>query len=269
LTIDEEQLKRNLEIWENINSLKSNFDRFLHHDLLSEEKIEESRNEYIKSFNVKPWEFKIGVEYSDCVDPRKIIGTAHPDYQNIYLYDVIKSLKRGPGVIYNYIISPDYYIDEDLRETNEKKLFLSYKKHEDKYYISGDGNHRFFLSKILELDKVIVNEVYIYDEDVELRFLLQELNRLGFGYKIDKQSIKIKSAFVYIELDGQIKDKLEYFIDCYNKLSLSLLREKYYKVRVLFSYNYRQKFSYSNDTIKHIFHFNYLSLIEHKRNNHI
>lgn len=100
-----------------------------------------------------------------------------------------------------------------------------------------------------------------------MKCLLQEFQDLGFNYKFNEQSINITSSFVNIKLEGEIKDVLTKFTEYYKNLNASKLSEMFYKLKLMFSHNYRQRFSYSNDKIKHNIYFNYLSLIEHKREN--
>jgi hypothetical protein len=266
LIIDQEKEMKNYELWNNLSEIKSNVEKILKYDLLTKDELEESKNDFIGDFFLEYWEIKVDVKNDVFIDPSKIAGTSHPDYCNKSLYEVINTLKRAEPVIYNYLINPIYYVDNSVRKNHEKKLYIAYKKHEDKYYICGEGNHRFFLSKILQLDRVLVNELYVYDEDVELKRLIEEIMNLGFDLDVKEKSIEIAADNIKVVLQEPTKEDLERFINYYKNINISKWSEFNYKIRLSLINNYREKFLYSDDQIKHIIHFNYLELLYHKRN---
>ncbi|MEK5056032.1 hypothetical protein MHH96_21830 [Niallia sp. FSL K6-0212] len=258
------------EIWNSILKIETNSEKLLINKLIDNSRIHQIKDDFIKEYELKVWEYQTDILTDIYINPNKIIGTRHSRYNNKNLYEVLEELKRADINIYNYIINPDYYVNMNSR-IDKTKLYIAYKKHEDRYYICGDGNHRFFLSKILNLDKIFVNEVYVYEEDLQLKSLLEELKELGFDYHITENEIEseieINSSYVSIFLTGEIKNNLSGFISSYKNLSISSLSERIYKISEFLSPEYENKYEYSNDIIKNAIHKNFLRLINHKRKN--
>jgi hypothetical protein len=262
--INQEKIKKNAEIWRQIINIESNDEKLLKFDLINIERLEEIKNEYIEDFYVEDWEFEVEIIENQYVSPSKIVGTHHSDYKNQYLHNVLKRLKRFNNTVYNYLLNSGYYKDES-RDTHGKKLCLAYKRHEDKYYICGEGNHRFFLSKIVGLDKVFVNKIYVYDEDAQLKQTIKELKQIGFDYEKTDKGLYVVSKNIKILLFGDMKDSLRNFIYEYKNMNVSGWNEFKYKLGLMFHNNYRRKYEYIDD-VKNAVHFHYLKLIEHKRN---
>ncbi|MED4990138.1 hypothetical protein ETC01_00590 [Geobacillus sp. NFOSA3] len=263
--IDQEKIKKNAEIWNQIINTESNVEKLLKFNLVTSERLEEIEKEYIGEFHVEDWEIEVETIENQYVPPSKIVGTNHPDYKDQYLNSVLENLKRFNDVIYGYLLNSRYYEDNRFRDTDRKKLYLAYKRHEDKYYICGEGNHRFFLSKIIGLDRVFVNKVYVYDEDVQLKQAIIELKQIGFDYKKTDKGVYIISENIKILLHGDMGNVLRKFIYEYKNLDTSRWNEFKYKLGLMFNNNYRKKYEYIDD-VKSAVHFHYLKLIEHKRN---
>ncbi|WP_256816549.1 hypothetical protein [Cytobacillus sp. Bac17] len=228
------------------------------------DEIERLKIEELSSYSLEPWEFEVGEKYGVKVEPRKIKGTAHPSYMKKSLFEAFNSLKRGQSIVYNYILSPDYYNNLDLREYHRDKLHLIYKMHEDKYYISGDGNHRFILSKVLDINELIIDSVTEYNEDLKLKELLQQLESIGFAYEITVEGIIVNSKYLEIELYGNLKSVLGSFLKHYINLNTSTINEHLYRLKRYFTKDFMQKYAYSKE-IMDICYYNFLELMKHKR----
>lgn len=247
----------------------SNVDRMIEHGLVSPTRINELKKEVIESAVIQPWEYEVDPLTNVFIDPSKISGTKHPRYSEMSLFDAVNRLKRGKGRILNFMQFPGYYVSNEARVRDEDKLCIAYKKNEDKYYIKGDGNHRFLLSKTLGLEKILVNTVTVYEEDSELKSLLEKINAIGFEYEVSRDKIvTLDSDFAKIEILKPIKENLKNFLNQYNQIKVGKVTEMKYKLKLSLG-NHRRKFEYHRNPVKHIVQFHFLNLQEHKRNQKI
>jgi hypothetical protein len=262
-----EEVLKSQKTWADLLSINSNEEKLLKYKLISKRKLEDLKNELVGEYYINDWEYEVEVNKNVSVHPSKIVGTYHTGYQNKSLYDVLKSLKRADKNIYKYLENPNYYNDTSKREETNTTISLAYKKHEDKFYICEGANHRFFLSKILNIEDLVVDTVFVYDEDKDLKELFGNIKTLGFDYNIEGDFVNITSDKMFITLYGgiSIQENLEAFILNYRELKTSKYSEFKYKLLDSLLSEYRYKYNYSNNEIKNIFHFNFLSLLEHKR----
>jgi len=126
--------------------------------------------------------------WSSCesVNVFQVIGTAHPDYAG---YSWIDMLKIGKRMLLNLRLlkeNPGYYF-----ETSRKKPDMHYTRVNERLYISGEGNHRTSIAKVLFYftgDQVLHGIVYDeYAIDFEARELLKAAKKtlLSEGYPVD------------------------------------------------------------------------------------
>ncbi|MBX9970702.1 hypothetical protein H7K06_24535 [Priestia aryabhattai] len=269
-----EQIETKKLIWHEVRSLrgKTNIDKLKHFNFITEEREEEIQATYFKRYYLEKWEVKVGTIKDTLIDPKKIVGTRHSDYYERTLFESLNSLKRFESILAELIINPNYYTSNETRNNNEKKIDLAYKRHEDKYYINGEGNNRLITSVVLGFPKILINEITIYDESQEIKNILLWARENGFEYIIegpiknlyDPIEIKLVSDCIDITINGI--EQLIIFKDKYERLDVSTFRMKSYKVKSVIINNYQDKYLYSNE-INHLFHAKYLELREHKLKN--
>ncbi|WP_423478946.1 hypothetical protein [Priestia megaterium] len=251
---------------------KTNVEKLKHFNLISKEREKEIRAIYFERYYKEKWELEIETIKDKFIDPKKIAGTRHPAYYEGTLFNSVNSLKKFDNILHYFRINPDYYISNESRNKHKKKLNLAYKKHEDKYYINGEGNNRFITSIALGLPKILINEITVYDESQEIKSILLWVRENGFQYEIEQEiksiqdSNQIQLFFddIYITINGI--EKLIIFKEKYENLDVSNFKLKIYKFKSKFLNDYRNKYHYS-DEITHLFHANYLKLRKHKLKN--
>ncbi len=128
---------------------------------------------------------------SESVNVFQVVGTAHPDYIG---YSWIEMLRRGKRMPLNLRLlkeNPDYYFSPE-----KKKPEMHYTKVNGKIYISGEGNHRTSIAKVLFFftgDQVLHG--IKFDEflvDYEAKNLYEETKRtlLTEGYPVGIEVIR-------------------------------------------------------------------------------
>lgn len=121
------------------------------------------------------------IEYwsdSESVNVFQVVGTAHPDYNcGITWIDMLRVGRRMPINLELLKHNPHYYFD-----TVKKVPDMHYTKVNDRIYISGEGNHRTAIAKVLfyytgntMLHGIDFTE---YQVDFELKYLFEELERV-------------------------------------------------------------------------------------------
>ena len=79
---------------------------------------------------------------SESVNVFQVIGTAHPDYNNgISWIDMLRVGKRNLSLL---ATNPSYYYEQ-----TKKEPVMHYARINDEIYISGEGNHRTAIAKVL------------------------------------------------------------------------------------------------------------------------
>lgn len=269
-----EQIKIEKLIWQEVRSLrgKTNIEKLKHFNFITERREKEIQATYFERYYLEKWEVKVGTIKNTLIDPKKIVGTRHSDYYERTLFESLNSLKRFESILAKLRINPEYYTSNKTRNNNEKKINLAYKRHEDKYYISGEGNNRLITSVALGFQKILINEITIYDESQEIKNILLWVRENGFEYIIkdpiknlhDPIEIKLVSDYIDITINGV--EQLIIFKDKYERLDVSTIRMKSYKFKSVIFNNYQDKYLYSNE-VNHLFHARYLELREHKLKN--
>ncbi|MBD8109670.1 hypothetical protein [Priestia megaterium] len=269
-----EQIEKRTLMRQEIASLedKTNVEKLKHFNLISKEREKEIRAIYFERYYKEKWELEIETINDKFIDPKKIVGTHHPAYYERTLFNSVNSLKKFDDILHYFRINPDYYISNESRNKHTKRINLAYKKHEDKYYINGEGNNRFITSIALGLPKILINEITVYDESQEIKNILLWVRENGFKYDIeqemksiyDSNPIQLFSDYIDITINGI--EQLIIFKDKYERLDVSTLRMKLYKFKSVILNNYQEKYFYSNE-INHLFHARYLELREHKLKN--
>ncbi|MGW6380913.1 hypothetical protein [Peribacillus butanolivorans] len=266
-----EQIENNRLIWQEVRSLegKTNIEKLKHFNLISKEREKEIREIYFKRYYEEKWEVKVGTIKNQLIDSKKIAGTCHSDYYEKTLFESLNSLKRFERILAELRINPKYYTSDETRDKYEKKISLTYKKHEDKYYITGDGNNRLITVLAIGFPEILVNEICVYDEVNEIKDILLWVRNEGFHYEIEKDiksvndssPIHLFTEDIYMTINGI--EKLVIFKEKYEKMNVSNFKLKIYKFNSYLFNEYKNKYRYS-DEITHLFHMKYLQLREHK-----
>ena len=112
-----------------------------------------------------------------------VIGTAHPDYVGISWIQMLKMGKRMKTVNLPLLEqNPDYYFEEIQKDPP-----IEYTKINDKLYISGDGNHRTSIAKILFYFLGRSELIGINYREVEIDFEAMELVKYAQGLIAEKK----------------------------------------------------------------------------------
>lgn len=241
----------------------SNIEKLIFFKFISEKRVQELNEIFIKKYYIEDWESEINQLEDVYVDVDKIVGTHHSSYNNQNLFKAVNKLKKSIPSIQWRLINPNYFHSNESRDRSEKELSLAYKQHLDEYYICGDGNNRILISKALG-GEILVNKVYVYNENTFLKQQLNKLLRFGFTYKFAGEQIIIESNHVKLIIDG-FENELEQFLRHYENIKISSWDEKIFKLKSIFISNYRNKYAYSVDKVRHLVHFNYQRLISHKK----
>lgn len=256
---NEEKIRKSVRDQANL----SNIEKLIFFKFISEKRAQELNDIFIKKYYIEDWESQINQLEDVYVDVDKIVGTHHSSYNDQNLFQAVNKLKKSIHSIQWRLINPNYFHCNTSRDISEKKLSLAYKQHEDEYYICGDGNNRFLISKALG-GKILVNKVYVYNENTVMKQRLNKLLSFGFTYKIAEEQISIESNHVKLRIDG-FENELEQFLGHYENIKISSWDEKIFILKSIFISNYRNKYAYSVDKVRHLVHFNYQRLRKHKR----
>ncbi|MEM5801001.1 MAG: hypothetical protein QXD54_05530 [Candidatus Aenigmatarchaeota archaeon] len=81
---------------------------------------------------------------SESVNVFQVVGTAHSDYQGIPWIEMLQKGKRMPHNLEMLKKNPQYYF-----EARKKEPAMHYTRINDKIFISGEGNHRTSIAKVL------------------------------------------------------------------------------------------------------------------------
>lgn len=125
----------------------------------------------------------------------KIVGTQHVDYIGITWEELLHQGKRMHINLPLVRQNPDYYFSD------EKKLpTMSFNKHNDLYYVAGDGNHRSAIAKFLfffESQRLLTHvSVYEYVVDWEGHNAIENLTEtilksgMHFTVKTNREAVE-------------------------------------------------------------------------------
>ena len=265
-----DEIEKEIGIYQEMRNLegKQNVEKLKFFNLISDQRINDIKNIHFKDIDFFEWEEnKITLKEVE-IETRKIVGTGHPNYSDISLYEALNNLKKFDGVLSQYLTNPSYYYSNGTRTNNDKELNLIYRESEDRYYINSHANNRFITALAMDLDKVLVNKIEVFSENKQLKRIHQWMTKNKFKFKTSSRArtITLESEFFCVKLYSDSLEKIESFISKYEKLNVSNKEMKLYKLRAFFCHNYKDKYKYTDDII-HLYHKRYLEIREHKIKN--
>lgn len=141
------------------------------------------------------------IRWSDSasVNVYDVTGTCHPDYVELSWLEMLERGKRMPENIRLLHENPDYYFQQNKKTPN-----MYYTKVDQDLFVTGDGNHRTCLAKVLfyysgrtNLEGVVLTEIN-KDHDLEQVFELllnaPELRAAGLWMEVVKNHIERRDA---------------------------------------------------------------------------
>lgn len=145
---------------------------------------------------------------NESVNVFRVIGTAHPDYnKGISWIDMLKVGKRMPLNLSLLAINPHYYYEQKRKEP-----VMHYTRINDEIYISGEGNHRTAIAKVLfyYTGENIIHGIYYeeYHIDFNLMKTYEKLKEILFQ---KYPYIEIQILKKTLKRDDTAKWKKDYF----------------------------------------------------------
>ena len=129
--------------------------------------------------------------FSESVNVFQVVGSASPDYTGCTWIDMLKTGKKMPFNLKLLSENPEYYFSGDKKEPD-----MHYTRIDDEIYISGEGNHRTAIAKVLFfftghqiLHGIEFNEYRIDHEAKELYSRAKE-TLLIHGYPVDVEVVR-------------------------------------------------------------------------------
>jgi len=120
-----------------------------------------------------------------------VVGSASPDYTGCTWIDMLKTEKKMPFNLKLLSENPEYYFSGDKKEPD-----MHYTRVDDEIYISGEGNHRTAIAKVLFfftghqiLHGIEFNEYKIDYEAKKLYNRAKEI-LLIHGYPVDVEVVR-------------------------------------------------------------------------------
>jgi len=150
--------------------------------------------------------------YSESVNVFQVVGTAHPDYNTgITWIDMLRVGKRMQLNLGLLLSNPDYYFS-----TERKIPDMQYTKIDNDIYISGEGNHRTAIAKVLFfltgnsiLHGINYNE---FRFDHEMFNLFEELKILIAERRLPMEVTPVKKTVKRDDTPGWMKEYYENFL---------------------------------------------------------
>ena len=170
----------------------------------------DEESEIIKFAHYKYW------SNSECVNVFYVTGTAHPGYIGLTWIDMLQAGIRMDSVNLPLLKeNPDYYF-----EYLKKQPDMHYTKINDKLYISGEGNHRTSIAKVLfyytgdeKFGGVIYNE---YKIDFSLYEKFKELSDYFFYSRKPIKLILHKRTVKREDNPGWYKEYYDLRVEIFN-----------------------------------------------------
>jgi len=129
--------------------------------------------------------------FSESVNVFQVVGSAHPDYIGYTWIDMLKIGKRMSLNLTLLFNNPEYYFANEKKEPD-----MHYTRIDDEIYISGEGNHRTAIAKVLFfftghqiLHGIEFSEYKIDYEAKELYNRAKEV-LLTHGYPVDIEVVR-------------------------------------------------------------------------------
>ena len=123
------------------------------------------------------------------VEIDRVVGTAHPDYQGLYWSEMLLKGKRMHINLPLLEENPGYYFERE-----QKLPIMEYLDIDGKIYVSGDGNHRTAIAKVLFhlLGIKVFGKVYLKRWLVDRRAL--SLYREALNSEIDVRVQRVRTG---------------------------------------------------------------------------